>query len=814
MKTENYYYKNTKQFNAAVASSNLKETQTTLVQIFASICSPNALKKIITDVKKNFPYAYIIGATTDGEIKETSVSTQLTVVSVTQFEKSTLKLASIPFKVADSGIFTESFTLGENLAKALVSEKTKVVILFTDGLYVNGEDFLKGVEAYAPDVVLAGGMAGDAAHFNNTYVMADSELFAHGVVGVAIDSDVLDVITDYSFNWQGIGRKMRVNKADKNRIYEIDGKSAVAVYRHYLGDAVADRLPAIGIEFPIIVNRDAVPVARAVLNRLNDDSLIFAGNVQVGDEVQLGFGNIDMILESANDIAKKIDFKNIESCFVYSCMARRRFLQDDIQVELKGLSEIAPLAGFFTYGEFYKDKSAQLLNQTMTILALSESEGEGSSLNYEPIEPNEAGDFQLTLKALSHLVNQTSKELDDVNNSLEVTVSEKTLALEEKIKELELATRVKSDFLANMSHEIRTPLNAILGFMQLLGRNETDAMRIKQFATVQSAGNTLVEIINDILDFSKIESGKLKIENIRFLTKKPFQDLSLLFSQKAHDEGVNLEFDFDKALPEYSTGDVLRLKQVLSNLLSNAIKFTPKFGHISVRVAYDDATKSLICSVNDTGRGISKTHQQHIFEAFSQADSSTTREYGGTGLGLSITSKLLELMQGRIELESTLGIGSTFTFFLPLFTNVALEKEDISEHKVEQEPTDIMFEGKALLVEDNKANQMLMKIFLNEMGLEVSVAENGRDAYEICKDKHYDVVLMDENMPVMNGIESTKIIRQLEKENGYKKTPIIAVTANALGGDREKFLAAGMDDYVAKPVDVEILKAILSRYLL
>jgi signal transduction histidine kinase len=444
---------------------------------------------------------------------------------------------------------------------------------------------------------------------------------------------------------------------------------------------------------------------------------------------------------------------------------------------------------------------------------MSEKEPLAVTQTFDHIKQEKANEFQFTLKALTHLVNQTTTELDTVNNSLERKVIEKTEALQSKVEELELATRVKSDFLANMSHEIRTPLNAILGFIQLLGRNETDKTRVKQFATVKSAGNSLVTIINDILDFSKIESGKLELEKRRFYTKKPFKDVSLLFAQKANEEGIQLTFSFDKALPRFSVGDELRIKQILSNLLSNAIKFTPELGSINVKVSLDDKDNTLVCSVCDTGKGISPSNQKHIFEAFSQADSSTTREYGGTGLGLSITWKLLQLMNGSISLESSLKRGSTFTFTIPLFDQLDINGIEVIKEESEVLKKDVLLTGKVLLVEDNRANQMLMKIFLGDMGLEIVLAVDGKRAYDMYRKEMFDLILMDENMPVMNGVESTRHIRQYEQENKLKKTPIIAVTANVLLGDKEKFLRAGMDDYVAKPIDVDQLKATISRYL-
>ncbi|PHR58829.1 MAG: hypothetical protein COA44_01395 [Arcobacter sp.] len=806
MFTENYYYHDKNQFKKELETSKLLNKKNLLIQIFISIRPKEEIQEISKNIQKCFPLALIIGATTDGEILGTKVTTDGVVVSISSFDKSTLRLGFIQNSEKDS----DSFSMGQELASQLVEDTTKVMILFTDGLNTNGEDFLKGIEAWAPHIVIAGGMAGDAARFENTFIIAQDKVISNGAVGVAIDSTVLSVMTNYSFNWHGIGRKMRVDKAEKNRVYRIDGKSAVDVYKHYLGKEVADKLPAIGIEFPMIVNRNGLPVARAVLKRLEDDSLVFAGNINEGDIVQLGFGNIDMILESANSFVMAFSGENVESCFIYSCMARRRFLQDDIKVELSALNELSSLSGFFTYGEFYKDVTAQLLNETMTVLALSESEEAINILDVQTSPVSQRNEFQSTLTALAHLINQTSYELEELNESLEQKVKDKTLILQQKLEELELVTRVKSDFLANMSHEIRTPLNAILGFIKLLSVNETDADKIKQFGIVQDSGESLVHIINDVLDFSKIESGKLEIDNHSFITKKPFQDISLLFTQKAEENNIKLSVCFSQDIPFKAYGDELRIKQVLSNLLSNAIKFTPKNGSIDVNVSYD--LNHLYCCIEDTGIGISQEQQTRIFGAFSQADTSTTRKFGGTGLGLSISSRLVQMMKGELGVTSSLDKGSVFSFTLPIFGHD--DKEDTLglEEEIE-EKTMQSLKGQVLIVEDNKANQMLMKIFLEEMGIESVIAENGLLGFESFRTQKFDAILMDENMPVMNGIESTQKIRAYEKEHSLEGITIIAVTANALNGDKEKFLESGMDDYITKPVDVQYLKTVLSKYL-
>jgi len=402
-------------------------------------------------------------------------------------------------------------------------------------------------------------------------------------------------------------------------------------------------------------------------------------------------------------------------------------------------------------------------------------------------------------KDLENAVNKKTFELQQQKDTLEFEVQRRT-------NELLIANRAKGDFLANMSHEIRTPLNAILGFINILKRDEVDSVRKKHFAVVDSSGKTLLTIINDILDFSKIENGKLNMEYNSFDIKKAFEDTYALFYEKAKEKEVSISLNIETTLPENVSGDIVRVKQIASNILSNAIKFTPKKGHISISVVYLKETEYLTCSIKDTGIGISKENCLHIFNSFSQADNSTTRKFGGTGLGLSISKHLVELMEGDINVVSTLEEGTTFTFDILL---KAVEESRPKENCIVDED-DIVFNntGKVLIVEDNKTNQLLLRVLLLDLGLLCDVADNGADGLQKVQEKEYSIVLMDENMPIMNGIESTKKIRELNI-----KVPIIAVTANALKGDREKFLAAGMNDYISKPIDNDEFIKVLKKYL-
>ncbi len=368
------------------------------------------------------------------------------------------------------------------------------------------------------------------------------------------------------------------------------------------------------------------------------------------------------------------------------------------------------------------------------------------------------------------------------------------------------ASKAKSEFLANMSHEIRTPLNAILGFIDLLREKERDKEKISYLETVHNSSQTLLGIINDILDFSKIESGNLNIEKIDFNVVDEFQTLADLFCAKASEKSLQFFLSMDPNMPAALYSDPLRIKQVIANLLSNAIKFTPRNGRIELKMNYRNGELNI--AVLDSGIGIAKEKQNHIFQAFSQAESSTTRKYGGTGLGLSISAKLVEMLGGRLKIKSEINNGSIFYFSLP--TKVG--KYQPPHSRTIQAEVD--FKGKKiLLVEDNKANQMFMSLILKKFSLKYEIANDGNEAVELFKKNSYDLILMDENMPNLNGIEATKQILEIEKQNNLEHTPIIALTANALKGDREKFMEAGMDEYLSKPLNKEKLAMTIKIFL-
>ena len=399
--------------------------------------------------------------------------------------------------------------------------------------------------------------------------------------------------------------------------------------------------------------------------------------------------------------------------------------------------------------------------------------------------------------------------------SLRAIASETEKVLNEAIQAAEGSNRAKGEFLANMSHELRTPLNGILGMTQILLQSKLTFDQQSDILTLKSSAETLLKILNDILDFSKIEVGKLDLENIAFNLRKELSDFFKLSRSVAVQKNIDFEFFIDQGIPEYIFGDPLRIKQIVMNLVNNAIKFTSK-GHVKVNILALSTTENLVnlkIEVIDSGVGIPKNKLDDIFLAFNQADSSTTRKYGGTGLGLSICAQLAHLMGGAIYVNSLLGQGSTFVFTVTLHvTSQSIVDQSLliinenKKFKIEKKQL------KILLAEDNLINQKITFTFLKRLGHLVDVADNGRIAVEMFEADNYDLILMDIQMPEVSGFEATSAIREIEKKSSGH-TPIIALTAHALVGDKEKCLDSGMDDYLTKPLSYEGLEKSLSKYL-
>ncbi len=423
-----------------------------------------------------------------------------------------------------------------------------------------------------------------------------------------------------------------------------------------------------------------------------------------------------------------------------------------------------------------------------------------------------AGDLDGTISMTNQdEIGQLAGAIDEMRLNLKMSYS----AIQEQNDELVSMDTKKSQFLANMSHEIRTPMNTIVGFGDLLSDEDLTAEQTADVNIIRESAHNVLHLINDILDFSKIEAGHLDIQKIHCSLGELLDSIESMMRARAGSKSLDFQIIANKDVPSHINSDPYRLRQCMTNLVDNAIKFTDT-GHVHVKVSlpHDGAKHFIRFDVEDTGIGIPQSRQASIFDAFTQADGSTTREYGGTGLGLAVTKQLAQLLNGEISLTSEAGQGSVFSLVIPTGADLAgsplLDRNDVPDQKEDQSPIAevTQFSGTVLVAEDVEGSQKLMQLMLSKLGLEVTIAKDGKQAVDRALSQSFDLILMDMQMPHMNGYDATAALKQ----QGCQ-APIVAVTARAMKGDDRICMEAGCDGYLTKPIDRTELKRIVAQYM-
>ncbi len=629
MKT--YNYKIDKNFSKEnIDFEQFKNHSNILVQVF---CGQNKkqFEEVIKYLKTNLPKATCIGSSSDGEILEKEVLTESIVVSISIFEKSSLKSSFSEIE--------DSYKKGVSLAKDLVDENSKLLILFTNSLNINAEEFLKGINSISKNIPICGAMAADNGNYKNTYVSLDDKLYQNSAVGVSINSDVLEVKNDFRFNWSSIGIEHEITKSINNKVYEINNLKITDFYKRYLGDDILDSLPESATTFPLLVKRNKSFLARALMKIHKDGSFQYTGNLKNKDKIKFGFGNAEIILKK-QIITDKKKFTNSETFFIYSCLARRRYMPNLIFNESKDYSEIATTSGFFGNGEFfYKDGEAELLNQTFTVVSLSENIKNTKKEFISEVEQKSLDDFYTrNIKTLTHLIEESSKDYNEQSNKLET----------EKFNSQMLLASQKI-FLRHAVHETNTPLSVIMSNIELF---EMEYGKNSYLSTIEVALKNVFNIYDDLSYLVKKDQilyPKKKIDFVDFIRSRID-----FFWQSAKQIGSTIKFFSQKESLIFEFNET-KLQRIIDNNLTNAIKYTEENSNIYITLKKENKTYAL--TISSCSQYIQ--YPEKIFKEYYR-ETSTKK---GFGLGLSLVKRICDEENIDIKIDSN----EYFTSFKYLF---------------------------------------------------------------------------------------------------------------------------------------------------
>ncbi|APW66590.1 diguanylate cyclase [Poseidonibacter parvus] len=619
MKTYNYKLKN-ENIQDIINFDLFKNKENILIQVFCGQ-EKSRLQETVDSLFSFLPNAFCIGTTTNGEIYEGEVTSFSIIISISIFEETFIKES---FQTQKS-----SFQKGLQLAKELITPNTKLLILFTDALHTNADELLKGIKEINPSVMIAGAIAGDNSNFKNTYISSGNKVFDNGTVGISLNSDNLNVQNDSRFNWSPIGIEHKITKAVDNRVYEINNIKAISFYEKYLGKEFSDLFLQNSIAFPLLIKNNNSYIARAALKLFEDGSLEFSGNLKEGQKVKFGFGNAEMILKDPI-IPYDKDYSDIQSFFIYSCVARKIFVGDSINKENSAYSSIANTAGFFSYGEFYYEKeNTKLLNQCFTMVALKESitnKNINSNLNQKNKNIT-SSKYSKTMQTLTHLIEQSSKDYDEQSKHLEI----------EKINSQMLLTSQKI-FLRHAVHETNTPISVIMSNIELY---EMEHGKNSYLSTIEVALKNIFNIYDDLSYLVKKDQFNYPKRDIDFVDY--IRSRIDFFNLSAKQFGSNIVFNSMFKTLTFNFNET-KLQRIIDNNLTNAIKYTQENSNIYITLTKEE--NSHILTFSSCSQYIQ--NPQKVFKEYYREES--IKE--GFGLGLSLVKRICDEENVDIKVES------------------------------------------------------------------------------------------------------------------------------------------------------------------
>ncbi|MBQ9376186.1 MAG: response regulator [Schwartzia sp.] len=687
-------------------------------------------------------------------------------------------------------------------------ENVACVLVFSAGLEYEIDQFITTVgREGVSDVPILGAQSG-GGHPYLCGSFRDGRAADRGIAAAVFYGQGLNIYYNYDMGWKAIGKEMTVTGVDgATRMTSVDNMRPTDVYREYLGVEPDEYFVENVREFPFITLRGEREVVRTPLGCEQDGSLDFIAKVNRGDIVRLSYGNPKRLMEKTRLYADSMRLFGPQALFLVICENRLRFLGE------QSIFDIAAYRSFMPQTAWLRGRTAVMLDKkgggivNSAIVSVGLREG---AQNLDDLERPVVITSDTLTKGAIPLERRLAMFLEKTTKELE------TMAVE-----AQAANVAKSEFLSMMSHEIRTPINAILGMNEMILR-ESDSENVLTYAeNVQTASLSLLGIINEILDFSKIEAGKMDIVAHTYELASMIHDLVNLIRMRAEERGLNLYIRVNPKTPHLLVGDELQVKQIITNILTNAVKYTEK-GSVTFVVDYRKTSEEEIAleiSVEDTGVGIKEENIHKLFKAFDRIDAERTRKIEGTGLGLNITQQLLHLMGSRLEVKSEYGKGSVFSFALPQKVSEwggVGEVSDIlkraREKRAKKKTRFTAPKARILVVDDAPMNLAVISGLLKRTRIQVDTADSGEECLEKFAAASYDLVFLDHRMPNMDGIETLGRMKELYPDR-LAGVPVISLTANAMSGAREEYMAVGFSDYLAKPVMVDELEETLLKYL-